>query len=316
MNIRKLISILSLCIGAMLYLLYRTIMIPTITSKSKPYVVCTTTIIGDTIAQIARDTVHLEILMGPGVDPHTYKPVENDLIKIAQADLILYHGLHLEARMTDLFEHLTTTKITYPVTQDIPPHLLIAADENEAVFDPHVWFDPLLWIYAINTTAQKLSELLPENTKLYERNADQLICAIQALYQSTRIELQTIPLEKRYLITSHDAFSYFARAYDFNVISLCGINTASEAGVSDVQAIIQTILQHHIPTIFVESSIPPRSMQAIQQGVSAHRRQVNIGQELYSDSLGAPCSPASTYQKMISYNVQAIKQGLTPQKTI
>lgn len=314
MNINKITTILQLCILAMLFLLYQTIIKQTFTRQTKPYVVCTTTIIGDTIHQIAGNTIHLEILMGPGVDPHTYKPVENDLIKIVQADLIVYHGLHLEARMADLFKHLSSTKNTFPITQDIPCHLLISSNDDNSMFDPHVWFDPRLWIYAIQTMTHKLSQLIPEHAQLYQQNAQRFIHDLNALYASTKTELLEIPNQNRYLITSHDAFSYFAQAYDFNVVSLCGINTASEAGLCDVQNVIQTILQHKIPTIFVESSMPPRSMQAIQQGVIAHHHQVTIGKELYSDALGAPCSPANTYLDMLKYNIQAIKDGLSSQK--
>jgi len=312
MNIKKLIIGLIILCCIVFYVLYQRIVVQSNMQKTKPYIVCTTTIIGDTIQQIAQNSVHIDILMGPGVDPHVYKPIENDLLKIAKANLIVYHGLHLEARMVDLFAHLNSIKPTVDATKDIPKHLLISVNDQRTIFDPHVWFDPQLWIYVVTTIATKLTELLPENSDVYEHNKNIFIDQIRQMYQATRLQIQQIPTNQRILITSHDAFSYFARAYDFKVVSLQGINTATEAGVQDVQDVVSIILKHQIPTIFVESSVPPRSMQAIQQRVATQHGNVKIGQELYSDSLGNPKSPAGTYLGMLNYNVDAILQGLLP----
>ncbi|HSW76173.1 MAG TPA: zinc ABC transporter substrate-binding protein [Candidatus Saccharimonadales bacterium] len=279
-------------------------------SSSKTCVVCTTTIIGDAIKQIAHDTINLEILMGPGVDPHLYKPIEQDVYKISQAHIIFYNGLHLEARMGDLFEKMATIKKTVAVCQDMPKNLLIRSAQHEQFIDPHVWFDPRLWSYAIETITRTLQEYNPQHHELYEHNKKEFLNKLDKLYDSTQKSIHQIPAEKRFLITGHDAFSYFAQAYDCKVVSLQGISTASEAGTKDVQHLIHFIYQHKIPTIFVETSVPSRNIQALQQGVYSLGFDVRIGDELYSDALGCPDSPQGTYLGMLQSNVNAIVNGL------
>lgn len=276
----------------------------------KPLVVCTTTIIGDAIKQIAKDTVNLEILMGPGVDPHLYKPIEQDVYKISQAHIIFYNGLHLEARMGDLFAKMATIKKTIAVSQDMPKHLLIKSCEHTQFTDPHVWFDPRLWSYAIETITCVLQKHSPQHHDFYEHNKKEFLKQLNTLYDSTRKSIKKIPREKRFLITGHDAFSYFAQAYDCKVVSLQGISTASEAGTKDVQHLIHFIYDHKIPTIFVETSVPSRNIQALQQGVKTLGFDVRIGDELYSDALGALDTAQGTYLGMLQSNVDAIVHGL------
>ncbi|MCX5924392.1 MAG: zinc ABC transporter substrate-binding protein [Candidatus Dependentiae bacterium] len=278
--------------------------------SSKPLVVCTTTIIGDTIKQIAQGTIDLEILMGPGVDPHLYKPIEQDVYKISQAHIIFYNGLHLEARMGELFAKMATIKKTVAVTKDIPQDFLIKSTEHADFTDPHVWFDPRLWSYAIETITCVLQENSPQHHDFYEENKKEFLEKLNALYFSTRADIQRIPLKRRILITGHDAFSYFAQAYDCKVVSLQGISTASEAGTKDVQHLVHFIYKHKIPTIFVETSVPSRNIQALQQGVSALGFNVCIGDELYSDALGSPSTEQGTYLGMLQSNVDAIVHGL------
>jgi len=278
--------------------------------STKPLVVCTTTIIADAINQIASNTVELVTLMGPGVDPHLYKPIEQDVIKISQADIIFYNGLHLEARMGDLFEKMATHQITIAVCKDMPKDLLIKSQEHGEFIDPHVWFDPMLWTYSVKTITNVLQKKYPENYDLYENNKNKYLEKVYEVYQATYNQMQQIMQEKRILITGHDAFSYFARAYHCKVISLQGISTASEAGTQDVQSLINFIYHHKIPTIFVETSIPSRNIQALQQGASYLGYQVQIGDELYSDALGSANSEQGTYIGMLEYNVKAIVKGL------
>lgn len=311
MNISQLIKFLIAAICITICSLYLVITQPHRQEQQcQPYVVCTTTIIADAVKNIAGETIALQTLMGPGVDPHCYKPVENDLYKIAQADLVLYHGLHLEARMVDLFEHLSASQPVCCVTRDLDRKLLICAQECSNLYDPHIWFNPKLWMQVCNTVHECLATQFPEHALLYQKNYKKYVQEIARTYQTTYDHIQQIPCEKRYLITSHDAFSYFAQAYDFHVISLCGINTTSEAGITDVQNIIAAIIAHHIPTIFVESSIPARSMQAIAQGVLAQHHSVTIGPELYSDSLSTTDEPAHDYMGMLTYNITTIIDGL------
>lgn len=310
MNIKYfIIGITTLCIISG-YGLYRRIKLLEIKKNNKPYILCTTTILGNTIKEIAYDSIDLEVLMGPGVDPHTYKPIEPDMIKIAKADIIIYHGLHLEARMADLFAHLKHSKQTLAATECIPKNKLICIDTTCSIYDPHVWLHPLLWIDVVENIAQKLGELIPHQKDTYIHNANIFSNKIKQMYQATLEKSKAIQPSKRVLITSHDAFSYFAQAYDFKTMSLQGINTATETGLADMQQVVKFIIQHKIPTIFIESSIPPKTMQAISQRVQNLGFTINIGDELYSDSLSSTHGPAATYLDMIDYNLSTIIKGL------
>jgi manganese/zinc/iron transport system substrate-binding protein len=312
MNIKYLsIAISTLCIIAGFWLYYKINKITKEQHNKKIMIVCTTTILGDTIKQIVKDSIDIEILMQPGVDPHTYKAIEPDLLKIAQSDAIIYHGLHLEARMTDLFSHLAQQKKTYVVSECIPHENLICPDKSCQIFDPHIWLNPELWLNVIEKITTIVCELVPENNNIYIHNSNILKSKIMQTHQANKKRIEQIPLNKRILITSHDAFSYFAKCYDFKVMSLQGINTASESGIADIEHIVNFIIQHKIPTIFIESSIPAKTMLAIQERVKKSDHQVSIGQELYSDSLSGLNGVASSYIDMINYNVDAIVKGLT-----
>ena len=310
MQFRRLVTVLIFLFLLLIAIFWRLVIMKPPRSSPKPLVVCTTTIIGDGIQQIAGDTVELEILMGPGVDPHLYKPIEQDVYKISQAHIVFYNGLHLEARMSELFEKMASMKKTVAVCIDMPVQKLIKSQEHAQFVDPHVWFDPLLWIYAIEAIARALQECYPEHHDFYEHNKHMYLQKMHETYTYTRARIQQIPIEKRILITGHDAFSYFARAYDCKVISLQGISTASEAGTQDVQTLINFIYHHQIPTIFVETSIPSRNIQALQQGVQYLGYDVQIGDELFSDALGSPNTKQGTYLGMLQSNIHAIVKGL------
>ncbi len=278
--------------------------------KTKPLIVCTTTIIADTIKNIGKDSFDVVSLMGPGTDPHLYKPVESDVIKIASADIIFYNGLHLEAKMADLFEHLAQKKITVAVTKDIPKNLLIPIDNYNHIFDPHVWFDINLWCYAVQTISQCLQENYPDLSDDINKNSQNYIQELTKLLDQTYMMMKTIPQERRILITGHDAFSYFGRLYNCRVIGLQGISTESSPGAYDLAQIIQIICDHKIPAIFIESSIPIKNIIAIEEGVAACNKQVKIGGQLYSDALDTPTGAGNNYINMIRYNVQTITYAL------
>lgn len=273
-------------------------------------IVCTTTLIADAIKHIAGESVECITLMGPGVDPHTYKPVETDIFNIAQADIIFYHGLHLEARMSDLFDTMQTYKTTIAVSESIPKELLIFDTEFTQHPDPHIWFDPEVWIYAIKTIAFHLQQKNSTYTEMYQTNFEKYLLDIAQTHQNNKGLIAKIPLNQRILITGHDAFSYFARAYQFKVYSLQGINTASQAGTKDIANIITIIINNHIHTIFPENSIPIRNILSLTQATDLMGQSVNIGSELFSDSLGAANTAQSTYVGMIRSNVYNIVNGL------
>ena len=281
-----------------------------VTDKKKPFIVCTTTIIADAVKNIGKDSLDIICLMGPGIDPHIYKPVESDVMKIASADIIFYNGLHLEAKMADLFKHLAKKQTTVAITKDIPESMLLAVDDYHNIFDPHVWFDIHLWIYAAQTICQILIEKFPEHETLYQKNTADYITQLKELLLTTQTIMKTIPEKNRVLISGHDAFSYFGRVYDCKVIGLQGISTESSPGIYDLTKIIYLICQKQIPAIFIESSIPVKNIIAIQQGVACCNKKVNLGGQLFSDALGPQNSSGDSYINMMLHNVQTIAQAL------
>ncbi len=278
--------------------------------KIKPVVVCSTSIIADSVRNIGDNTIEIISLMGPGIDPHLYKPVESDVSKIASADIIFYNGLHLEAKLADIFKQLSISKTTIAITKDIPLNKLLSINDYQQIFDPHVWFDINLWIYVVKTISTTLIQKFPAHKKLYKRNTKKYIVQLQQLLAQTHKIMHTIPIDKRILITGHDAFSYFGRLYDCKVIALQGISTESSPGSYDVQKIIQLICDQNIPAIFIETSIPIKNILAVQEGVAAYGKQIHLGGELYSDALGPKNSPGQTYIGMIMHNAQTIAQAL------
>jgi len=294
----------------LLFIFYKQVLLQSTISNNKLNITCTTTMIADAIEQIAHDKINLNVLMGPGVDPHLYKPIEQDIIKIAAADIIFYNGLHLEARMTDLFEQMNLDKTTIAVCKNIPTEMLITSPEQHNYYDPHIWFNPKIWSYAIETICETLQKHDQNNKNFYATNAKTYLQKINAMHEQTQKLMLSIPKEQRVLITAHDAFEYFAQAYHCKVVSLQGISTMSEAGTKDIQDLANFIVDHKIRAIFTETSIPPRALQAVQQNVQSKGFAVRIGCELYSDALGATGSKQATYTGMMEYNVNTIVHEL------
>jgi manganese/zinc/iron transport system substrate-binding protein len=279
-------------------------------THDRVHVVSTTSIIGDIVQQVAGDLITCHVLMGAGVDPHLYKPLENDIMQIAQADILFYNGLHLEAQMEHVFKHLANYKTTVAVSQDILEHDLIPSSEYDNHYDPHLWFNIPLWIQAIETVTRTLCLHDPEHAPEYEKNSRCYIAKCQATCAATVELLGKIPKEKRILITGHDAFQYFAQAYNFQVVGLQGMSTESQVGSQEIQAVIDFIVAQKIPAIFVETSTPMRNIQALQEGVARRGFSVEIGGELFSDALGAIGTRENSYLGMIESNVATIYQAL------
>lgn len=280
-------------------------------NQNQPIIVCTTTIIADTVKNIAGNTAHIHCLMGPGIDPHLYKPIESDLYALISADIIFYNGLSLEAKMADILEHFTTNKTsTIAISKEIPHDMLIAADGYHTIFDPHIWFDINLWIYAVITITKTLQTHFPAHAQYYEMNKNKYIKRLEKVAQTTLNTLNTIPSSRRFLITGHDAFSYFGRFYTMKIISLQGISTESSPCAYDLTHIIDLIYQQKIPALFTESSIPIKNSLALAQGLAAKGYTIRFGGELYSDALGVDNSDGATYISMLEFNVKTIAQAL------
>lgn len=280
----------------------------------KPGIVATTGMIGDAATIIAGPHFTVHTLMGPGIDPHQYKARAGDLQRMQNAKLILYNGLHLEGKMADVFEQMNRTTRTVAVTHRLDPQtdLRPAVEGFEGAHDPHVWFDVSLWMKAVEAIRDALCEVDPEHAAEYRARAETYLRELADLHAEVKALAASVPADRRVLITAHDAFYYFGRAYGFEVHGLQGISTVSEPSTRDVQRLAQLIGSRKVPAIFGETSVPDRNLQAVCDAVArdygfAVRFQ---GGQLYSDALGDAGTPEGTYIGMVRHNIGVIAGAL------
>jgi len=277
-------------------------------------VLATTSIVGDLVRSIGGDVIELETLMGAGVDPHLYKPSAGDVRAMASAQVVVYSGLHLEGKMTEVLAEMGTRGVeTVAVAACVPPDSLLAVAGYDNLHDPHVWFDVGLWQHAAACLRDALIRIDPENAGGYQERGDAVITEFASLDVWVRERVATLPEDRRVLVTAHDAFSYFGRAYGMEVRGLLGVSTAAEAGTADVQALAAFIADRGLPAVFVESSVPPRYVEALTEAVLARGGDVAIGGSLYSDALGSPGGSAETYVGTVRANVETIVGALAKQ---
>lgn len=272
-------------------------------------VVATTTQARDIVAMIGQDRVQLTGLMGGGVDPHLYHPTESDITAMNQADLVIYSGLHLEGQFGEVFEALGEQGVRiYAMTTPIKEAGYVLEAQNAAgTDDPHFWFDPRNYQLAVEGVAAVLVEQDPTNADFYMENAAYYIEQLDIVYEWGLAAMHVVPEAQRVLVTSHDAFQYFGDAFGWEVRGLQGISTESEAGVGDVQELVNFIIANNIPVIFVESSVPPDTIEAVQEGAAARGFQVNVApRPLYSDALGEVGTFGGLYIGMLAENIQTI----------
>ena len=275
-------------------------------------VVATTSMVADLVRAIGGNRTDVAGLMGPGVDPHLYKASAGDVARMAEADIIFYNGLHLEGKMTEVFEQMDRRGVpTVAVAESIPEDRLIASPTYAGSFDPHVWFDVALWKEAAREAARALAELDPAHAATYRANLDAYLADLDVLDAYVREQLAAVPNGQRVLITSHDAFGYFGAAYDFEVRGLQGLSTATEAGTGDVQDLADFVAERRIPALFIETSVSPRGIEAVREAVRARGFDVQIGGTLYGDALGSPGTPEASYLGTVRANVDTIVRGLT-----
>jgi manganese/zinc/iron transport system substrate-binding protein len=274
-------------------------------------VVCTTGIIADACQELLRgvDSIEVIALMGPGVDPHLYKATQGDIKKLMRADLIVYNGLHLEGKMTDLFDKMDNRN-KLAAAEAIPAARLINNSDFVGANDPHVWFDAQLWQIVVKAMAEKLIEQYPEWKEKINSNTENYLVQLEALDKEVKSRILEIPKNQRTLITAHDAFKYYGLQYGIEVRGLQGISTTSEYGIRDVSDLAQYVYKNEIKSIFVESSIPKRAIKAVQSAVENLGGEVGLGGELYSDALGTAGGPAGTYIGMVLTNTETIVSAL------
>ena len=276
--------------------------------NDKLKIVATTGMIGDLAENIGGEHVEVTSLMGPGVDPHLYKATQGDVETLDSADMIFYNGLHLEGKMTDIFELMKKKKTTIAVTKDMGEEKLHRVGKTE--HDPHVWFDVNLWMAAAETVKDELQAEDSKHKEIYQKNFEAYKTELEELDHYVREQIQTIPEDQRVLVTAHDAFGYYGKAYGIDVKGLQGINTLSEYGSKDVTDMREFLTKNKIKAIFVESSVPKKAIEAVIQGAEKKGHTVKIGGELYSDAMGKKGTDEGTYIGMVRHNTDTIVKAL------
>lgn len=276
--------------------------------KDKIHVVTTIQQIGDIARQIAGDYIHLEVLMGAGVDPHLYRPTRSDVISMKEADLILYNGLNLEGQMFEFLEKMKQEKPTIAVADSLPASILLKDEGSK--HDPHIWMNVAAWSAVTNVISQALEDALPQYQVEMRTNTTAYKAKLQDLENYVQKAYATIPENQRTLITAHDAFGYLGQAYNVSVVGIQGISTESEAGLNRIEELVNRLVENKIPSVFVETSVSDRNISALIEGAKARGHEVKIGGTLYSDAMGAWDSYTGTYIGMIDHNTTVITRAL------
>ena len=279
------------------------------TAGDRPRVVATTTVVADLVRQVAGDRVEIDCLMGPGIDPHSYKATPRDADRLARADAVVASGLHLEGKVATLLDRLRKTAKVVAVADQLPADRLLQAADG--VPDPHVWFDPRLWSLCVPAVVAALAEVDPAGREIFMAKGEAYVGRLEALDREIRDRIATVPAERRVLVTAHDAFRYFGRAYSIDVVGVQGVSTESEAGLADVNRLVDLVVSRQLPAVFVETSVAERNVKAIQEGAKARDHDVQVGGTLYSDSLGPPGSGGETLEAALRANVETIVAGLS-----
>jgi len=273
-------------------------------------VVTTTGMIADAARQVGGPLVEVRALMGPGVDPHSYRQTRSDIVACARADVVLWHGLYLEAQMEEFLLDLSDRGTVTAVAENLPRDLLLSHDDYDDKIDPHVWMTPRLWALVVENVRDALIAAQPRNGDVFRANAEAHLAELVDLETYTAGILSTVPESSRVLVTAHDAFSYFGEAYGFEVLGIQGISTASEAGLLRIAELVDVLVSRDIGAVFVESSVSDRNIRALIEGAAAKGHEVAIGGELFSDAMGQDGTYEGTYVGMIDHNATVIAAAL------
>lgn len=279
-------------------------------NRTKPHIVATTSMLYDALINIGKDSITAEAIMGPGVDPHLYKATQGDLAKFKNADMIVFNGIQLEGKMSDILKKLGMQKPVVAAAEAIPKEMLLSAVGYQDAYDPHVWFDINRWKIAVEEIAKALTTEDSVNAAYYRNNANIYLNQLTELDSFVRQELEKIPTSQRILVTAHDAFGYFGDSYGIQVKGLQGISTVADFGLKDIAEIIDLIIENNIKAIFVETSVSEKSINAVITGCQEKGHNVKVGGYLYSDAMGALGTEEGTYLGMFKKNVKTIVESL------
>lgn len=276
-----------------------------------PYKVVTTVgMVTDIVARVAGDKAQVTGIIGSGVDPHLYKATRGDVVQLMQADVVFYSGLFLEGKMTDTLIKIGRSKPVFAVTELIGEDFLLSPEGPEGHCDPHVWMDASLWARAVEAVVQSLSSYDPANAEYYARNGDALRKECLDLHAYGIKVIASIPESGRVLVTSHDAFGYFGRAYGIRVLGVQGLSTESEAGLKDINNLVDYIVNHRVKAVFIESSVSPKNIRAVIDGAKSRGHEVVIGGTLFSDAMGEAGTYEGTYIGMLDHNITTVARAL------
>ncbi|MYF99735.1 manganese transporter [Candidatus Poribacteria bacterium] len=279
-------------------------------TNDKLRVVTTIGMITDIVKNVGGTRVEVNGMVEPGVDPHFYNPTFKDVQRLSSAHIIFYNGLHLEAKMADILSKMSKDTLTVAVTDGVDRNLLLTPSEYKGLYDPHLWFDVKLWMQAVGKVRDVLSEFDADNTVLYRSNAEHYLTKLMELDEYVKSQVERVPSQQRVLVTAHDCFNYFGKAYGFEVRGLQGISTATEVGITDVQELATFIAERGISAIFVESSVSSRNLEAVKAAVKSKGFSVEIGGVLFTDAMGNEGTPEGTYIGMIRHNIDTIVHAL------
>jgi manganese/zinc/iron transport system substrate-binding protein len=280
-------------------------------ANGKINAVSTVGMIHDIVKNVGGEHVDSLALMGPGVDPHLYRATAGDVSKLEKAEIIFYGGLELEGRMTEIFEKMSGSGTqVVAVGERVPKTELREPPEFKGKYDPHIWFDVTLWQHAVDAVEEGLAKVRPQHAAVFKANAEKYRKQLEELHKYVQVETAKVPKERRVLVTAHDAFGYFGRQYDFEVIGIQGTSTATEAGAGSIRRIADRIAQKKVKAIFVESSVPKATIEALEKAVQSRGWNVTIGGQLFSDAMGKDGTPEGTYDGMVRHNVDTMVQAL------
>lgn len=280
--------------------------------RGQPYRVTTTVaMVTDIVRQVAGDKAEVQGIIGEGVDPHLYKPTRNDIAALQQAEVVFYNGLLLEGKMADALARVASGgRPVHAVTELLDKSYLLQPAGRPGHVDPHVWMDVSAWSQAVEAVAQALGNFDPPNRAAYTENARRYGEKLSQLDAYVRRVVQSIPERQRVLVTAHDAFSYFGRAYGIEVRGIQGISTESEAGLEDINRLVSFLVEREIQAIFVESSVAEKNVRALIEGAAARGWTIRVGGLLYSDAMGPPGTYEGTYVGMLDHNATVIARAL------
>lgn len=273
-------------------------------------VAVTVGMVADVVREIGGERIELTQLMGPGVDPHLYKATRDDVQEIMTADLVFTNGLMLEGRLEDTFNRISQKKPVFAMTRDLPQELLLKPDGAGDHPDPHVWMDVAAWANCLDVITEGLSKSLPDHNAEFQSRAVEYRKNLQALHEYGLSAIGSIPETSRVLVTSHDAFNYFGRAYNLEVLGVQGLSTESEAGLQRINELVDLLVERKVPAVFVESSVPQKNILALIDGAKSRGHDVRIGGELFSDAMGAAGTYEGTYLGMLDHNITTVARAL------